>query len=325
MKTDGLMHPFLLVIAAASLASCAGPARIPEIFASARPASAALLEERTLSQARELTKQQRWSEAAVQWEILQLLRPDVPEYGQQVENCQTRAKEVASLQLKAASAARERKDVDLATVSYLKALRMEPDNKIAMEGLRAIEKQRATVGPLARNARANGSVKSNPVYPPRKIQPEPYGNARQDLDLGIMLLRQGDHAGSIQAIEKYLRADPRDETARRYLGDAHLQLAQQQLRGGRKEEALVSMEKARSLKGRSAADLVESIRSLRGSLADEYYEKGTRAYYSNINEAIAQWERGLRFDPDHKLINARLKEARKAQQKIQTLDRPAAP
>lgn len=329
MKTIGRVRPLLLaevIMAAASLASCAGPARIPEIFAPTRPASAASLEERTLSQAGELTKQQRWYEAAVQWEILQLLRPDVPEYARQLESCQTRAKEAASQQLKAANAARERKDVELATVSYLKALRMEPDNRTAMDGLRAIEKQRASLGPLARNARANGDAKSNRAHASRAAHPEPYGGARQDLDLGIMLFRQGDHAGSIQAIERYLRADPRDETARRYLGDAHLQLGRQQMRAGRREEALASLEKARSLKGREVGgDLAEPIRSLRASLADEYYEKGARVYYSDINEAIAQWERGLRFDPNHKLINARLREARKARQKMQTLGRPAAP
>lgn len=327
MKNGSRMRPLLLakvIMAAVSLASCAGPARMPEIFAPAQPASAVALEAQTLPLARELAKQQRWSEAAVHWEILQLLRPDVPEYAQELERCQTLAKDTAAQQLKAANAARERKDIDQATAAYLKALRMEPDNKAALEGLRGIEKQRAATGALARNARANGNAKNNRAYVSRAVQPEPYGGMRQDLDLGIMLFRQGDHAGSIPVIEKYLRGDPRDESARRYLGDAYLQLGQQQTRAGKKEEALASLEKARSLKGREVGgDLAESIRSLRASLADDYYQKGARTYYSDINGAIAQWERGLRFDPTHKLINARLKEARKAQQKIETLDRPA--
>ena len=329
MKNDSRMRPLLLakvIMAAAFLASCAGPARMPELFAPARPASAASLEERTLSQARELTRQEQWSEAAVQWEILQLLRPDVPEYARELDRCQSLAKEAAARHLKAANAARERKEIDQAMLAYLKALRMEPENTTAMEGLRAIEKQRAAMGPLARNARANGNAKNSRAHASRGAPPEPYGNARQDLDLGIMLFRQGDHAGSIQVIEKYLRGDPRDETARRYLADAYQQLGQQQARAGRREEALASLEKARSLKGREVGgDLAESIRSLRASLADDYYQKGARAYYNDISAAIALWERGLRFDPGHKLINARLQEARKARQKIQTLDHPTAP
>lgn len=329
MKAGGGPGQLIAITAAGILAACATPPEprpgITSDTSISPTPSPPPLEQHFLEQAQALMRQERWSEAAVQWEVLQLLHPDVSEYTQRLDTSRARARQTAAQHLEMADDARQRGNPDQAMVAYLKSLLMDPANKTALAGLRRIETERASMAYPNKASRPNGMPRRNHAPTTAKAQPAPYGGTRQVLDVGILLFRQGDYAASIQTLEKYLRGDPQDESGRRYLIDAYLQIAQQRLRAGRREEALASMEKARSLKGQADKELAEGIQSLRHSLADEYYEKGVRAYYSDIGKAIAFWERGLQFNPYHKLSHARLNQARKAQQNLRALEGKSTP
>lgn len=316
----GQAYP-LIFISAILLAACAAQPPKPGSDAQAIAVSSAApsdpLERHLLARAQEAMAREDWFDATMYWEILQLVRPEMPEYARQLQKSQARADAEAASQLRAAEAARGRGEMELARVAYLKALRFDPDDQTALAGLRAIEKsQMAVVFPT--RAKLVNTV-PRPGNQQARPQAAPYTGVRQQLDLGILLFRQGDYASSIQILEKCLRDDPQDETARRYLADAHQQLAQQRLRAGKREDALASLEAAHAHKGKPSP-LAESIRALRAALADDFYEQGVRAYYTDIGQAITLWERGLRYDPGHKSILSRLTQARQVRQNLKALE-----
>ncbi len=311
------------VAATALLASCASspqPGQVSPV--SAMPATS--FETRHRNQALAFMQQGRWADATVQWEILDLLEPDNPEYKRNLIESQTQSKRIASECLRAAAESRRHGDLEAATVSYLKALNAEPNNQQAMQGLRQIDAEKVARSYLNRTGRiiarpypVQTTVRDHGAAPLNGAAP--FTQARQDLDLGIMLVRQGDYASAIQALEKYLRQDPQDESARRNLGDAYSQLADQRLNAGRKEEALAYLEKAQSLKDPGSNDLADAIRSLRLALAEQYYQMGARAYYTDLDKAIALWERSLQFNPEQKQAALRLQQAREAARKLKAI------
>jgi hypothetical protein len=133
-----------LIIVHLAIAGCAATPRP----ASVEPASApAPSQPRTLEQsyrnhATELAAQQRWAEAAVQWDLLVLLRPDSKEYRKEAEGARQRGAEAAAAHLRAADEARKRGANDQAALYYLRALSADPGNVTAANGLKAIETER---------------------------------------------------------------------------------------------------------------------------------------------------------------------------------------
>jgi tetratricopeptide (TPR) repeat protein len=274
-------------------------------------------------QASSFMKHEDWTEAAMRWEILQLTNPDNTEYADLQRKCESNARQTASHHIKLAEEASAHGKPDEAMRSYLIALRMDPDNQTALKGLREIEREHAEKVYLDKPKRTYSLSRRNhhnhdQAKPP---QPTPYSGSQQQLDIGVMLFRQEDYPASIQALEKYLSENPKDETGRNYLGDAYFQLALQQQAANRREEALANMEKALSLKGHLSPEQNESYRSLRDALVTEYYDKGVRAYYSDIGQAIVYWRRALQFNPNHLPSKTHLRQALKAQNTLKSINR----
>src|SRR5215510_14810018 len=75
-----------------------------------------------------LQQQQRWGEAAVEWEILALLNPERVEYRNQQRDVERRIAKGVEENLKSADEARQRGDLPAASHFYLKALSLDPSN-----------------------------------------------------------------------------------------------------------------------------------------------------------------------------------------------------
>jgi tetratricopeptide (TPR) repeat protein len=258
-----------------------------------------------------LQQQQRWAEAALEWEILALVNPQRGEYGNQLHDVQTRIVKGVEESLKNADDARQRGDVQAASHFYLKALSLDPSNSQAADALRKLEQESVAHtmhARVARMAKDGGTARPGPA------------SEHRDLEFGALLLRQGDYADSIKTLEKYLKSAPKDELARRYLADAHFQLAQQRLEQGRKEEALTHLESAKGTQAQDAAELKASIETLRKSLAEDYYQKGMKVYRTSLPEAIADWERSVQYDPGHPQASVRLQRARQMQQNLKAIE-----
>src|SRR5262249_51581494 len=246
-------------------------------------------------------QQQRLAEAAAEWEILALLVPQKPEYQNELRETRARIAKGVEDNLGHAEEARQQGEVHAASQFYLKALSLDPTNSTAAEALRKLEQETYRRGMHTRVARMSKDAavpRSGPAL------------ERRDMEFGVLLLRQGNYSESIKMLERYLKTAPKDDQlARRYLADAHFLLAQQQIEQGRKEDALAHLENAKGTHEQEPSELKLSIDSVRKALAEEYYQKGMKAYRTNLAEAIGDWERSLQYDPAHPQAGVRLQRA----------------
>jgi tetratricopeptide (TPR) repeat protein len=274
-------------------------------------------ERRRLEEAEAFGKQRRWVEAAAQWEVLALLRPDYPDYRKQLSDARSHIENAVAERLQAASDARLRSDHDRAQKLYLKVLSLDPENAAAAEALREIEAERVR---RSRASRPVTLVRADRITPAKAVS-DRAGSAveRRELDYGSMLLRQGEYLASITSLENHLRVHPRDELGRRYLGDAYFQLARERLQQGKKEEALLDLEKASRMRGADAPEISASLLSVRKAVAEDCYQQALRVQPADISQAIALWERALRYDPSHLDAAARLKQARRMERNLKAM------
>lgn len=277
-------------------------------------------EQRQRELALSLTRREQLAQAAVAWEVLALLRPERSEYRKRQADTNAQIKKAVGERLQAAAEAHQRGDVQQATLAYLRVLSLEPDNATAVQALRDMERGRAIRTHQVRNARLPPSAKARTGHGEPKVAPPAYSAERRNLDYGVMLLHQGDYAGSIKLLETFLAGNPKEVLARRTLADACAQLGQQRLQQGAREEALALLEKAQALREQDAPDLRTKILALRRELAEEQYQNGLRAYNNDIRRAIAHFERSLRFDPSHVRANIRLQEARVMRDKLKLME-----
>ncbi len=178
-----------------------------------------------------LGRQGRLADAAVAWEILGVLRPDVPEYREQWSRTQRLIEAAVAERLLRASQAQRRGELDVAAQGYLAVLALQPEHSQAAEALRAIERERNKRNVLGRAARLAATPRTPaPARPPaaESVGANPTSAAdRNDLEHAAMLTIQGDHDDAIQLLEKRLANSRQDEVARVMLADAYFQKAEE--------------------------------------------------------------------------------------------------
>jgi tetratricopeptide (TPR) repeat protein len=259
----------------------------------------------------------RWAEAAEHWTVLCLLRPDQTAYARSLADAQSRASHAAAEYLHQAQQARDEGQTDRAAVFYLKALSADPGNSDAAQALRDIEQTRARKAYFGPSARGGTDAAASARRGSKSV---PSATERRELDSAIMLLHQGDAAAAIQTLETYLRKYPNDELGRRTLQDALVELAQQRIQQGKREEALAYLEKAYGMRDKGTPELSRTIKSLRKEIAEDYYQQGLRAQPTNLDEAIRLWEKCLKYDPDHAQAARRLERARRMEQNLRSIE-----
>ena len=172
---------------ASVLASCAQAPTTPHAPAppsasaatAEEPIASSVFELRRRDQAEAYAKQGRWADAAAEWDVLALLRPDRADYRREVDEVRLHIEKAVGERLKAASEARVRGDRDRAQQLYLKVLSLEPDNAAAARALREIEAERVRHSHSIRAAapaagRSDGKkFKGDPAFGERTLSPLP--------------------------------------------------------------------------------------------------------------------------------------------------------
>jgi tetratricopeptide (TPR) repeat protein len=290
-----------------ALVGCVTPPQ-PQQAAAPQPAtpSYSKTENEYRSRALALSNERRWAEALAQWELLLLMRPGSSEYREQVDRTRKQIAEGVAEALGAADQARRRGDLDRASTEYLRVLSLDAGNTAAAQGLREIERERT------RRAYLNRPPRTTMGTAPAQSNPNGSYGALSDLDVGTMLLRQGDLTGSIQAFQRELKRTPTDSQARAGLAEAYFQLGAQYVQQGRTEDALVYFDRARASGYADREALNAAVEKARKSLGEEYYRLGVQAAATDTKKAIFLWERSLYFDPTQKEASARLAELRRA-------------
>ncbi len=267
-----------------------------------------------------LSREGRLSEAQSLWEVLVLLQPESADYRAQLEQTQRRIADAVAERLKAAEKARQAGDLEQATMRYLRVLSVDPQNVAAARALRELDAGRVKRAYLSRPPRVAVASRPPAGRNDSRSAVAPSASELGELELGVGLSRQGDYAGSVQSLEKYLQSHPRDDHARGDLADAYYQLGLASLRLGRKEEAFGYLEKAQRLGPTDPAEAAKTLRAVRQALGEEYYRLGLQAFASNLDKAIALWERSVYYDPDQTQAQVRLQQARRAQATMRSID-----
>lgn len=273
---------------------------IEERPAPSAPSPVQMLEGPHRARALNLMQERRWAEAAIQWELLLLLRPQSSEYRALLATTRKHIEDTAHDALGDAEQARKRGDLDAAATQYLRALNADRDNQGAANGLREIERERVRRAYLNRSPRGMTGAMT------------PTAEDLAEVDEGVSLYRQGDYVGAVQSLQRYLPTHPKDTVARGYLADAFYQLGLAAVKDGRKEDALRYFEKGRAVSQTDRNGLEVVVRETRRSLADDYFRRGVEAYAQNPRQAIELWQQSLRYDPSHEEALARLRSARQA-------------
>lgn len=183
------------------------------------------LRERALSQGR----YGRLAEAATSWEILTVLRPDVHEYRDRLEEARRQIDAAVPDRLQRGAQALKRGESDAAMAQYLAALALQPDNAEAAEALRNIERdrnKRSFLGKPSRLTLTRRATNEAQVAAPHTAR-TPLD--RNQLEHAAMLGMQGELDDAIALLERYLAVDKGDAAACHLLADMYYQKAEKQL------------------------------------------------------------------------------------------------
>jgi tetratricopeptide (TPR) repeat protein len=159
LRWGGLMALCAIVAGCASTppsgqASSDPPQDPPPAPDVALPAEQTVYELQQRERAGSLARQGRLAEAALTWEVLATIRPNVPEYRERLAELQKQIGSGAAERMQRGEQAMARGQVDAAMQQFLAALALQPDNARAADALRAAERERikrSHLGKLSRN------------------------------------------------------------------------------------------------------------------------------------------------------------------------------
>jgi tetratricopeptide (TPR) repeat protein len=184
-------------------------------------------EQQELDRANLLTRQGKLAEAALSWEVLTVLRPDVPRYADRLHQVRDQIERSATELANNARQAQRRGALDEAAQRYLALLAIKPDDSAAAEALRGIERERIKRDSLGRLSRV--TVAGHMVQSAARSDGEA-ANAlsaeRNDLEHAALLAGQGDFDDAIALLSPRLKAKPKDDAARALLADVYYRKAQ---------------------------------------------------------------------------------------------------
>jgi hypothetical protein len=232
-----------LLALAAMGAGCASLSSTQEVVVvehEALPASvplsggAAGFEQRLRDRAVADGRQGRLADAAVGWEILSVLRPDVPEYRERLNETRRVIHAAVPERLQRAQNAWKRGELDTASAQFLAVLALQPDHPQAADALRGIERNRNRSLYLGKLSRITLARSSGGGLQTAKVGGPPEGN---ELEHAAMLRTQGEVDAAIALLERHVAVHGADPKACQLLGDMLLQKARanaplKQPRGG---------------------------------------------------------------------------------------------
>lgn len=251
--------------------------------------------------------------AVTEWHILSLLAPDDDGVRRRLAAARKAAERASQAQYEAGVTALRAGDPQRAKVALLRALHFDPRRDDAADMLRRIEEKRLS------KLQADHITR---LTPPAAARATPPLGERKDvsaLEDGLDLLAAGDVAGGMRELRRYVETHPADKAGRQRIGAALQQHARLLEGEGTPEQALVFYEQAAGLSDEVRPAWTARIGALRRQLADAYYEKGVRAYRSDLAQALQYWETSLRYQPDHLKARVRLNQALRLQQKLDQL------
>jgi tetratricopeptide (TPR) repeat protein len=251
--------------------------------------------------------------AAQQLHVLTILAPDEASYARELATVRASIDSETREIVAAGTAALNAGELDRAGAAMLRALALDPSQPDASKTLREIERRRLAriqadkaaramqQGETARNSNARASTEVNDSF---------------DIEQAIEMVRAGDTSNGLRDLRAFVAANPGNRAARQRIGNAVADRARELEDQGAREQAVSLYEQAVLLRGDANAPWAVRMTSLKKALSQEYLDKGTRAYRTNLAQAITFLETSVKYDPDNATASIKLKEARTAREKL---------
>ncbi|MET0051851.1 MAG: hypothetical protein ABW095_12330 [Candidatus Thiodiazotropha sp.] len=187
---------------------------------------------------------------------------------------------------------------------YLDILSLDPGNQQALESLRALDEHRAKQQLQAKYP--NRTRKPRKSQDDQELRDEDYAYSRQSI------LQAEDRArnasGFIKELEAHVEKYPQDDELRKMLLNVRLSKAQQAFDRQDYLQSLQELQRAEnSLKGDPPA--LSSLGERRKSYAKALYLEGVRRIRENRDEAVEIWQLALKFNPQDRKIQLRIRNA----------------
>lgn len=220
------------------------------------------LRERALAFAR----RDRFADAAIAWELLTVLRPDVADYRTRLADVLRQIDAAVVERMPRAALAAQRGELDKATQIYLSVLALQPSNEGAADALRGVERQRNkrnylgkfSRATLTRRAVAESEMASNDSAPSGGMP------GRIEIERASLLAGDGDFDHAIELLERCLVLDPKDLGARRVLSNVLYRKAESLLSHDR-PGAVAALEKSARIYPRNL-QATNRLRQLNGAV-----------------------------------------------------------
>jgi tetratricopeptide (TPR) repeat protein len=319
--------PRLLIAAAVvAAAGCAQiPAEPPPEPRPPAPAAAVPAVSRTVGEAiarhRKLAEDARragdLATAAQQLQVLTVLAPDDATYPRELATVRASIERETRDAVHAGLAAMNAGDLDRASASLLRALALNPAQPEAANALREIDRRRLTRIQADRAAKVRQQGNSAGSAAAARAQSD--SNDGFDVEQAIEMVRAGDTSNGLRDLRAYVAANPNNRSGRQRIGNAVADRARELEDQGNKEQAAALYDQAVALRGDANAPWAGRMTSLKKALSQDYLDKGTRAYRTNLAQAISFFETSVKYDPQNTAATIKLKEAKTAREKLEKI------
>lgn len=244
------------LLAAGACAALFGCASAPPVVEAGAPGDAvapssepsvpqSTYEQQQRDRALTFARQKRLADAAIAWELLTVLRPDVADYRVRLADTQRQIEAAVAERLPRASQAAQRGEIDNAMQLYLAILALQPLNESAAEALRGLERERNTRSYLGKYSRSTLTRRAMAeAEMPASVNATSGDLAgRNDIEHAAMLAGDGEFDDAIGLLQRRLVLDPKDGAARRLLADVYYRKAESLLPRDR-PGAIAALEKS---------------------------------------------------------------------------------
>ncbi len=312
-------------LAAITLAGCAEAPPQPSLAAPALPAAPRMSSTAgptadAIARHRKLAESARQSgdlaTAAANWQVLTLLAPDDPAYGRELAATRAAIATQAKAEVQAGNAALAANDLERANQAMLRALALDPAQPDAARVLREIDRRRLARIQAERAAKVMSLQDQVAMRATQRAQGAGDMGDGFDVDQAIEMFRAGDSTGGLRDLKAYVDANPGNRAVRQRIATVVADRARELENSGQREQALNLYEQASTLRGDAGGAWSARLPALRRELSLEYFEKGMRAFRTDLGQAVTFFQASVRYDPANAQAAAKLKEAQAARAKL---------
>ncbi|MCC7215511.1 MAG: hypothetical protein IT517_01975 [Burkholderiales bacterium] len=258
--------------------------------------------------------------AAAHLQVLTLLEPANDAWHRELATVRASIARDAKAEVQAGNAALAAGDLERASRAMLRALALDPAAADAQKALREIDRRRFTRIQADRSARAMSLQDQVATAAAQRAQANRNdAGDGYDVEQAIEMFRAGDTAGGLRDFKAYVDANPGNRAMRQRIAGVVADRARELENQGQREQATGLYDQATALRGDAGGAWAARVPPLKKALSQEYFEKGSRVFRSDLAQAIGFFETSLRYDPANAQAAAKLREARVAREKLERI------